>query len=98
MVNPGFESPEHSSDAHYNNDKNASSRNFHQKKHQHDEESLQIAGLPDGGYSPRAGTLSTQKGLLDNNRLNRQQFMGSALSMSGQNNNLRADLSPDIRN
>ena len=70
MVNPGFESPEHSSDVHYNNEKNASSRHYQQKKHQ-DEESLHIAGMPEGGYSPRAGTLSTQKGLLDN-RMNRQ--------------------------
>ena len=63
MVNPGFESPENSGEVQFNDDKNVgSNRPFNlgkrQPKKQHDEESLQVAGLPDG-YSPRVGTLST---------------------------------------
>ena len=62
MVNPGFESPENSAEVQFNDDKNVgSNRPFNLKKmpkNKHDEESLQVAGLPDG-YSPRVGTLST---------------------------------------
>ena len=68
MVNPGFESPENSADqvGPYNNDKKTSGKQKNQNNME-DEENLHISGLPDN-YSPRPGTLSTQKGLIEHNR------------------------------
>lgn len=64
MRHPGFESPDISAEVAPNfNEKKTSAK----KKNLQDEENLHISGLPDN-YSPRPGTLSTQKGLIDYNQ------------------------------